>query len=164
MGVGTIVALLDGSPSDHDVLRQVQLVAGRPGQVVPLAGSLLPPGGTAWDACALDSLYADAWAYVRAVARRFARECAVDPPHVMVRLGRPGKGVADAIVDGSTGLVVMATHAHGSWRRMLLGSVTDEVLRETSLPVVLVHPHALPTAPVQIIHPGPMHAVPASAG
>jgi nucleotide-binding universal stress UspA family protein len=40
-------------------------------QVVPLAGSLPPPGAAAWDVRAIDALQSEAWVYLREVAGRF---------------------------------------------------------------------------------------------
>jgi len=44
------------------------------------------------------------------------------------------------------GLVVMATHALGPITEMLLGSVADDVVRQSPLPVVLVGPRVDPNA------------------
>jgi nucleotide-binding universal stress UspA family protein len=59
---------------------------------------------------------------------------------------QPG-GIAETICDSSIRLLVMATHAYARWRRLLLGSVTDQVLRETTVPLVLVRPQALQVFP-----------------
>lgn len=40
----------------------------------------------------------------------------------------------------SADLVVMATHGHSGWRRALLGSVTETVLRETTTPLLTIRP------------------------
>jgi nucleotide-binding universal stress UspA family protein len=48
-----------------------------------------------------------------------------------------------AEVDG--GLVVMATHGRGGLMRWVLGSVADEVLHRSNMPVLVVHPE--PVAP-----------------
>lgn len=41
-------------------------------------------------------------------------------------------------------LIVMTTHARGPMGRFWLGSVTDELLRESSIPMLLIHPHDKP--------------------
>jgi nucleotide-binding universal stress UspA family protein len=101
-------------------------------QAVPLAGSLPPPGAVAWDVCALDILQSDALAYLNAVTNKYS----LQHPKVLVRVDQAARAIVDAA--NATSLVVMATHAHPRWRRMLVGSVTDEVLRHTGGPVVLV--------------------------
>jgi nucleotide-binding universal stress UspA family protein len=55
------------------------------------------------------------------------------------------------------GLIVMATHGHGGLGRVLYGSVADQVLRQTTVPLILVTPHnegAWPTdRPLRVLVP-----------
>jgi nucleotide-binding universal stress UspA family protein len=112
-------------------------------RAVPLVEPLTPPGAMIWDLRALDSLRETASTYLRAIAGRCARELSLYSVRLEVRIGQPASAIVDAIRDRSISLVVMATHAHAHWRRKLLGSVTDQVLRHTTVPVVLVRPQAL---------------------
>jgi nucleotide-binding universal stress UspA family protein len=57
---------------------------------------------------------------------------------------RPAYGIISEAADTHADLIVMATHGHGGWRRLVLGSVSDKVLRGSSVPV-LVMPPAGPT-------------------
>lgn len=147
-----ILVALDGSAFAEAALPVAAELAARTAsalsfvQVVPLAGSLPPPGAAAWDVVPLDAMVSEAWRYLREVAGHFAPAYGFQTPRLHVEVGQPWQAVADVIRDDSIQLLVMATHAHPRWRRMLLGSVTDHVLRETSIPVVLVHPHAPPVA------------------
>jgi nucleotide-binding universal stress UspA family protein len=153
---GVLVAL-DGSAFAEAVLPVAAEVATRFGgvvtllQVVPLAGSLPPPGAAALDIRALDSLQTEAWAYLREVAGRFAHKHGVDVPWLEVRIGQPASAIADTIRDRSIRLAVMATHARPHWWRLFLGSVTDQVLQHTSVPLVLVRPQALAVAAADVI-------------
>jgi nucleotide-binding universal stress UspA family protein len=66
-------------------------------------------------------------------------ETARGRPHVHVDMGRhPAIAIGDAA--GAAGLVVMAAHAHSGWRRAILGSVTDKVVRTAGGPVLVVRP------------------------
>lgn len=47
--------------------------------------------------------------------------------------------LAEALDGHRTELVVMTTHARGPFARMLLGSVSDEFLRRSPVPVLLIH-------------------------
>jgi nucleotide-binding universal stress UspA family protein len=105
-------------------------------QAVPLAGSFPPPGAAAWDVCALDILQSDALAYLNEVTKEYSLQHA----KVLVRVGQAARAIVDAA--NAPSLVVMATHVHPRWRRMLVGSVTDQVLRYTAGPVVLVRGRA----------------------
>jgi nucleotide-binding universal stress UspA family protein len=111
-------------------------------RVVPLLSSLPPPGALGWDISALDRLQAEAWPYLRGVAERCTREfscvCRTD-----VRLGAPADAILGAVDDEPAAAVVMATHAHSGWQRLLMGSVTDHVLRKSTVPLVLVGPHVV---------------------
>jgi nucleotide-binding universal stress UspA family protein len=60
-------------------------------------------------------------------------------PRVHVDMGRhPAIAIGDAA--GQGGLVVMAAHSHSGWRRAILGSVTDKVVRTADGPVLVVRP------------------------
>lgn len=48
------------------------------------------------------------------------------------------EGIRDAIVEQRVDLVVMSTHGYGGLGRMLYGSVADQVLCESPVPVVLI--------------------------
>jgi nucleotide-binding universal stress UspA family protein len=52
-------------------------------------------------------------------------------------------GVLTAAVERSADLIVMATHGRHGLERVIVGSVGDEVLRKTTLPLALVRPRAL---------------------
>jgi len=54
--------------------------------------------------------------------------------------GEPGEGIVEAIEHVGADLVVMGTHGHGNVRHLLVGSVTDEILRNTDVPVLLIRP------------------------
>lgn len=64
----------------------------------------------------------------------------VKQTEVMVRSGSPaGVVIADTARAESAGLIVMGTHGETGWRRLILGSVTAEVIRSTSCPVLTVN-------------------------
>jgi nucleotide-binding universal stress UspA family protein len=66
-------------------------------------------------------------------------ETARGRPRVHVDMGRhPAIAIGDAA--GKAGLVVMAAHAHSGWRRAILGSVTDKVVRTADGAVLVVRP------------------------
>jgi nucleotide-binding universal stress UspA family protein len=162
---GVLVAL-DGSAFAEAALPVAAELATQIGsditllQIVPLAGSLPPPGAAAWDVRAIDALQSEAWLYLREVAGRFAREHRLDSPRIAVRIGQPAAAIAETIRDSSIRLAVMATHVHARWRRLLLGTVTDQVLRETTAPLVLVRPQALQVAPAEVMPSAAAHAAP----
>jgi nucleotide-binding universal stress UspA family protein len=70
-------------------------------------------------------------------------------PSVHVEMGRhPAVAIRDAA--GRHGLVVIAAHAHGSFHRAIVGSVSDKVVRTAEGPVLIVRPpHLLERSPTR---------------
>ena len=64
------------------------------------------------------------------------------------------EAVATAVADRGAELVVMSTHGRGAWTRFLLGSVTDETVRYSPVPVLVVRSDEDGEAPVDLtVHP-----------
>jgi len=57
--------------------------------------------------------------------------------------GDPQTTIIDQAVSQKADLIVMGTHDRRGWRRLLLGSVTEAVLREAPCPVLTVPSFAL---------------------
>jgi nucleotide-binding universal stress UspA family protein len=57
------------------------------------------------------------------------------PPARTTALGDPAVKIAEFTRDNAVDLVMMATHGHGLFRRLLLGSVTSKVLHDVHCPV-----------------------------
>ena len=55
-----------------------------------------------------------------------------------VKAGDPAQNIIDYVKDHSISLVVMSTHGRGGVRRLLVGSVTDRVIRSCEVPVLVV--------------------------
>jgi nucleotide-binding universal stress UspA family protein len=54
--------------------------------------------------------------------------------------GDPARAIIDAALKNNCDLISMATHGRSGLERMVLGSVADRVLRDSHLPVLMVHP------------------------
>ncbi|MFC6954377.1 universal stress protein [Halorubellus litoreus] len=81
----------------------------------------------------LEARASDATAYV---AER-ARERGVDVEE-HARAGRPASVIADFADDADVDLIVMGSHGRSGLSRVVLGSVTEHVLRETHKSVLVV--------------------------
>jgi universal stress protein A len=72
-------------------------------------------------------------------------ETLLDPPekaqfHVTtsVMFGSPARAIVDYARENSINLIVMGTHGRGGFAHLLLGSVTEEVVRTAECPVLTV--------------------------
>lgn len=69
----------------------------------------------------------------------------VEPMYQVLASDSVARAVADHLVSVSGGMVVMSSHGHGR-TAAVVGSVTDELLRRTFGPIVVVGPHVAPDA------------------
>jgi nucleotide-binding universal stress UspA family protein len=65
---------------------------------------------------------------------------------VLVRDGRPSTRILEAATALPADLIVIGTHGAGGFEHLVLGSVTEKVLRQASCPVLTVPPHARATS------------------
>ena len=65
---------------------------------------------------------------------------------VVVDVGQPAARILVRSVDAHSDLIVMGTHGASGFEHLLLGSVTEKVLRKARCPVLTVPPHAQATS------------------
>lgn len=73
------------------------------------------------------------------------------PIEMMIREGSPASEILSQAAETQSDLLVMGTHGRAGFERLLLGSVTEKVLRKATCPVLTVprrHPDAVPATPV----------------
>ncbi len=58
----------------------------------------------------------------------------------LVRFGDPSEEIADLARSANVDIVAMATHGQTGLRHLLMGSVAEQVLRELTIPVLLIRP------------------------
>ena len=142
---GTLLCTLDGSPFAEAILPHATAFADAAGLTmalfsvaVPHAMPMAPFGAEALlvdeSALALDE------SGHRAYLTRMASHC---PPGTTVR-AVSDMSVSRAILDEATrtsaGALAMATHGRGGLKRMVLGSVADDVIRHTHTPMLVYRP------------------------
>ncbi|RXK51201.1 universal stress protein [Halorientalis pallida] len=59
-----------------------------------------------------------------------------------IRVGEPARAIRKFVEDSDIDLVVMGSHGRSGLSRVILGSVTEKVLRRTRLPVLVVDAHS----------------------
>jgi nucleotide-binding universal stress UspA family protein len=62
---------------------------------------------------------------------------------VHVEEGRPGSVIRRAVREHEAHVVAMATHGRGGVSRLLMGSVTESVLHNARVPILVVRPPAV---------------------
>ena len=65
------------------------------------------------------------------------------PARIEVTVGDPSEAIVQTARRLNTGLIVMGTHGLGGFRKLLLGSTTEQILRTTEWPVLAVPPGAV---------------------
>lgn len=66
------------------------------------------------------------------------------PVEIHVERGEVAGSICHLVSKGGTDLVVMATHGRSPMGRFWLGSVADEMIRQTNVPLLLVRPGEVP--------------------
>jgi nucleotide-binding universal stress UspA family protein len=61
-------------------------------------------------------------------------------PNICVEIGDPATEIVAVAKIRQADLIVMTTHGYGAVKRTLFGSVTDRVVRSTSVPILVVRP------------------------
>lgn len=143
---GTLLCPLDGSPFAEAMLPYARTFAKAFEMPMHLLGVSLPhsipmaPFG-------VETLLADTQALeAEGAAReeylsRIANECVAGTTWSAVSDMSVAHAIHDAAVAHKAGVIAMATHGRGGFKRMVLGSVTDEVLRGSTLPVLVYRHH-----------------------
>jgi nucleotide-binding universal stress UspA family protein len=80
----------------------------------------------------------EAAAYLEYLAAAL-REKGLDVEMVVLQ-GAPGEAIISYANDNNVGLIAVATHGRGGFRRAIFGSVADYVLRTAGLPVLVIKP------------------------
>jgi nucleotide-binding universal stress UspA family protein len=152
--IKTILVPLDGTPFAEQILPYVQLLALALGARVYMlrgvtedqqerliAGSqstdaaLLPPPPVC-ETCTLTARCQHTDCYLAAQAE-LLRACGVEA-YGDTRVGSPAAVITASAGQWPDTLIAMATHAHSGLRRWMLGSVTDKVVHDTTIPLLLV--------------------------
>lgn len=75
---------------------------------------------------------------------------AADEATLAAEAGPTAETIVDQSVASDADLLVMGTHGRSGFKRLLLGSVAEEVLRSAPCPVLTVPPHAPASPPAQV--------------
>lgn len=144
---------LDGSPLAEGILAPAQAlgkVSDAEYTLLQVLDPLLPAGRDAEGfvvsglaPAAMKELKAQAEGYLAGIAGRMQAR-----PEAVQRRVVVGTQIAETILEQAGALsadaIAIATHGRGGWRRLLLGSVADKVVRGANVPVLVYRPAAPP--------------------
>jgi nucleotide-binding universal stress UspA family protein len=144
MKVSKILVPLDGSPLAETALRPAVDLASSLGASVLLLRAAEAHGLPGSDpAEAQVKVVREAKEYLDSVKRRF-RGGVKAGMTTSVWYGTPAEAIAEAARVNQVDMIIMTTHGRSGLGRMLLGSVTESVLRGTPTPILVFHPDAAP--------------------
>ena len=148
----SILVPLDGSAFAEQALPLAADVARRAGAALNLVRVhflyALQEPACAWlpfDPAADAALKEQEQAYLLAVGRRVAHP--QTPLTTSLALGLEADGILEHAKACNADLIVMTTHGLGPVSRFFLGSVADEIVRRSPVPVLLLRPHDPPVEP-----------------
>lgn len=142
-----VIAPLDGSRLAEQAIPPAEAFAREFGRTILLFRAIPPvlmPGiglhVAQFERQALAAEEHSALHYLREVHHNFTRTAAV-PVDTLIAAGDPSAAILDLTNARPGSLIVMSTHGRSGFARLLLGSVTFEVLHRTSAPLLIVPPH-----------------------
>ncbi len=140
--IGRVLVALDGSEDAEAILPFLERLADPVDVEVILLRVVEPPSpGEAHAAAGAVAPYTpllrqlEAKEYLAEVAKRLgAKGLRV---RTRLGLGAPAREIVDFAKADQADLIAMTTHGRGGLRRVLFGSVAEEVLRQAEIPVLL---------------------------
>lgn len=145
--VGKLLCTLDGSSFGESVLPHAATLAQALGMSLHLVAVTVPhavtmaPFGT--EALLADDSALQAEEHVREeYLQRVAATCPAGTTfHAITDMSVP-RGILDCADSDAVGAIAMATHGRGGFKRFVLGSVADEVIRHAHVPMLVYRPTA----------------------
>lgn len=132
----------DFSESSERAVEYAAMLAKSLGASVHLIHVLEDPlmVGTAWHAADVTAVrerrYQEGRAALAALASTLHRPA--DMVSIEVRTGTAADEIADAAIDYGCDVIIMATHGRSGFSHLVLGSVTEAVIRRAHCPVLAV--------------------------
>ncbi|MCX5442527.1 universal stress protein [Streptomyces sp. NBC_00063] len=138
--VPRIVVGVDGSPSSRAALRWAVRYAGLVGGRVEAVSAWEVPGMASWSAPAVDTDFDEGEAERGLVDE--VRAVLGEDVGSLVRERLVRGNAAEVLVDAAQGaeMLVVGSRGHGSFRRALLGSVSQQVAHHAPCPVTIIRP------------------------
>jgi nucleotide-binding universal stress UspA family protein len=137
-----ILLAVDGSPYTKKMLAYLaahpELLGDAHAYTVLHVQPQLPPRArAALGKDVIDTYHAEEGEKVLAPVLKYLARQGV-APKTMVKVGSAGETIAKVAQSGRFDLIVMGTHGHGALGKLVMGSVSTQVLANCEVPVLLV--------------------------
>ncbi|CAB5657646.1 universal stress protein [Comamonas aquatica] len=138
-----ILLAVDGSPFTKKMLAYLAaheelITAGRHEYTALTVQPSLPPRArAALSKDMVDEYYAEESAKVLDPVTKFLAQSGITV-HTRAEIGPAGTTIAKIAEDEKFDLIIMGTHGHGSLGKLVMGSVSTQVLANCSVPVMLI--------------------------
>jgi nucleotide-binding universal stress UspA family protein len=141
LNLRTILCPVDLSDQSAHALAWAMAIAARHGSRVTVLTAVDPLLATAAKVrLTTDLVETESRPALREFVRSLVPETAswAPPIDMDVRVGDPPEIIVGAAARGQADLIVMGTHGLGGFRKLLLGSTAEQVLRRTPIPVLTI--------------------------
>lgn len=141
-----ILVPLDGSPLAEAVLPHAQALAvSEEAEIVLLRVSADPAAEFSFSdpslaSSLIDSLEAESLSYLQSIRARLQR--AGLRTSFLIRQGAIAETILQIAAEVHADVVAMSTHGRSGFSRLLLGSIANRVVNQSSIPVLLIRPQA----------------------
>lgn len=138
-----ILLAVDGSPFTKKMLAYLAaheelITAGRHEYTALTVQSALPPRArAALSKEVVEEYYAEEAAKVLEPVQKFLAQHSITPV-CRSEVGPAGETIAKIAENEKYDLIIMGTHGHGSLGKLVMGSVSTQVLANCSVPVMLI--------------------------
>ena len=138
-----ILLAVDGSSFTKKMLAYLAaheelVAAGRHDYTALTVQAALPPRArAALSKDMVDEYYAEESGKVLEPVSKFLAQSGI-AVHARAEVGPAGEVIAKIAEEGKFDLIIMGTHGHGSLGKLVMGSVSTQVLANCSVPVMLI--------------------------
>lgn len=143
-----VLIATDGSPSSIDAARQAGTILRSADQVTLLSVVTEVPGddaggfeGSVYSPGEQEALWKQEMAEAGEELERTAAELTSAKIEKRIEVGDVGGTVCRLAADLQVDVIVVGSHGRGAIERLLLGSVSEQVVRHAPCPVLVVRPH-----------------------
>ena len=157
-----IIVPLDGSKSAEGAIPVASRLARACGGSIVFVRVVPPPvelgkyakqHSVAWERAAYETHHAQAASYLVGTTLKYGNDLAGIDVGLVVATGITNSAICSAARLDHADLIIMRSHEESGFQRWLFGSATQEVVRRSSIPVLILHEHGPGVPATRITRP-----------